>query len=646
MSVPPGSCTSRFARRVRATSGGKFPFGNLAALSPPDEGRKVPPPFVPGRPRRPQTSALLLVSSCEYYTPIPAYLIVARLHDVDNAVDDDIPEAIYDNVDSAVDNDADDVVDNDVNHIVYYDVDNVVDHDMDNNVSDDVENVVEDAIFDDVDFAIDDDIEGVVYTADVVYNNVDDAIVDDFDDVFYDDIDNGVDDTIDDAIYDDVDNAVGNERLREDRNKTQFISSPLKNEEPAILLMNTISFLRRKQTLSSALQFLRSSSSRTASPIPDSLSNYGFNPPKSLSPAGNNGDSDEGFNPHIKKSKPRYRPPSSLDRAGKKPVHSDLPFDFRYSYSESSSNVKPIGLREPKYSPFGPGRIDRVWTGIRAPAVDPTVRSADCEPSGDEDGKKKQARRRSREEILGEPLSMAERKILVDKCQRNRCKRQINLGRDGLTHNMLNDIHNHWKHAEAVRIKCLGVPTVDMDNVCTQLEDKTGGKIIQRQGGTIILYRGRYYNPKKRPVIPLMLWRPHEPVYPKLIKTTIDGLSVEETKEMRKTGLSVPVLIKLAKNGYYGNLVTMVRDAFLVGDLVRIDCQGLERSDYKKIGVKLRDLVPCVLVTFQKEQIVVWKGDDRSSAAMAGLSSSSSEIESDSEEKVPPKISDLFEQDS
>lgn len=44
------------------------------------------------------------------------------------------------------------------------------------------------------------------------------------------------------------------------------------------------------------------------------------------------------------------------------------------------------------------------------------------------------------------------------------------VGRDGLTHNMLNDIFNHWKHAEAVRIKCLGVPTVDMKNVCNQLE--------------------------------------------------------------------------------------------------------------------------------------------------------------------------------
>lgn len=32
----------------------------------------------------------------------------------------------------------------------------------------------------------------------------------------------------------------------------------------------------------------------------------------------------------------------------------------------------------------------------------------------------------------------------------------------------------------------------------------------------------------------------------------------------------------------------MVRDAFLTDELVRIDCKGLPKSDYKKIGVKLR----------------------------------------------------------
>lgn len=76
-------------------------------------------------------------------------------------------------------------------------------------------------------------------------------------------------------------------------------------------------------------------------------------------------------------------------------------------------------------------------------------------------------------------------------------------------------------------------------------QDKAFGKIIHRHGGSLVLYRGRNYNPKKIPVIPLMLWKPQEPTYPKLIKTTIEGLSIEETKEMRKKGLAVPALIKL-----------------------------------------------------------------------------------------------------
>lgn len=44
------------------------------------------------------------------------------------------------------------------------------------------------------------------------------------------------------------------------------------------------------------------------------------------------------------------------------------------------------------------------------------------------------------------------------------------LGKGGVTHNTIDDIHNHWKKAEAVRIKCLGVPTLDMDNICHHLE--------------------------------------------------------------------------------------------------------------------------------------------------------------------------------
>ncbi|XP_050154614.1 CRS2-associated factor 1, mitochondrial-like [Malus sylvestris] len=88
----------------------------------------------------------------------------------------------------------------------------------------------------------------------------------------------------------------------------------------------------------------------------------------------------------------------------------------------------------------------------------------------EEDPKLGEKWRRRREKVQGEPLSPAERKILVEKWQRPKTKRQINLGRDGLTHNMLNDVHNHWKFDGAVRIKFIGVLTVDLKNVCNQLE--------------------------------------------------------------------------------------------------------------------------------------------------------------------------------
>ncbi|CAI9785987.1 unnamed protein product [Fraxinus pennsylvanica] len=367
-------------------------------------------------------------------------------------------------------------------------------------------------------------------------------------------------------------------------------------------------FSRQKSPPSITLSSNRHPLSTTTTSSSSLYTKYSFKPPASLNP-------DNSIKPqprtspqqqpnHKKPSKPPYRPPSSLDRSGQEPVRSNLPFDFRFSYTESSPNVRPIGLREPKYSPFGPGRLDRAWTGVCAPVTDLKEWSSEKEEDLEE------KRKILRERVQGEPLTNAERKALVERYQRHRTKKQVNLGRDGLTHNMLNDIHNHWKHDEAVRIKCMGVPTLDMKNVCTQLEDKTFGKIIHRHGGQLVLYRGRNYRSKKRPVIPLMLWKPQEPVYPRLIKTTIDGLNIEETKKMRKGGLSVPALTKLAKNGYYGSLVPMVRDAFLTDELVRIDCKGLQKSDYKKIGCKLRDLVPCILVTFEKEQIVIWRGKD------------------------------------
>ncbi|XP_077218345.1 RNA-binding CRS1 / YhbY (CRM) domain-containing protein isoform X2 [Tasmannia lanceolata] len=298
---------------------------------------------------------------------------------------------------------------------------------------------------------------------------------------------------------------------------------------------------------------------------------------------------DPPFSPLSKTLKSKERIPTLNSEIDKNiPFQSDLPFDFRHSYSETDPSIKPIGFREPpRFSPFGPGRLNRKWNGVSAPAVGVSDRDKVSE---------------ERESVLGDPLMEEEIEELVERYRHNDCSRQINLGKCGVTHNMLDDIHNHWKRAEAVRIKCLGVPTLDIDN------DKTGGKIIYRQINILLLYRGRNYDPKQRPTVPLMLWKPYVPIYPKLVKNIADGLTFEETKEMRNRALNAPALMKLTRNGVYVNVVDKVREAFKTEEVVRLDCNHVETSDCKRIGVKLRDLVPCVPILFKNCQIVIWRG--------------------------------------
>ncbi|XP_057838688.1 CRS2-associated factor 2, mitochondrial isoform X5 [Cryptomeria japonica] len=318
--------------------------------------------------------------------------------------------------------------------------------------------------------------------------------------------------------------------------------------------------LRQQQTFHhNALQSLFRTFSHNIVFWNDAHSGPGFQRCNDLKPSQNLSDPKTLNNKNHKKSSNESpgQSPWSLESKDKAPIISSLPFDFQYSYSESNPNIAPIGFREKKFSPFGPGRIDRSWTGWSAPAPAPFKDNAD-------------EYKKRRQEILGEPLTEAEIGELVERYSRGNCDSQINLGRGGVTHNMLVDIHNHWKRAEAVRIKCLGVPTIDMDNVCFHLEDKTGGKIISRRTNILILYR--------------------------------------ETKDLRNRGLNAPALTKLTQNGCYVRLVQKVRDAFVQNEVLRIDCTGMETSDYKKIGVKIRDLVPCVLLIFLDQQIVIWRG--------------------------------------
>ncbi|XP_068637270.1 CRS2-associated factor 1, chloroplastic [Aristolochia californica] len=321
-------------------------------------------------------------------------------------------------------------------------------------------------------------------------------------------------------------------------------------------------------------------------------------------------------------SKDNSRPTISVGENGVSYRLAEAPFEFQYSYTETPK-VRPLALREPMITPFGPGTMPRPWTGRRPlPSSKkklPEFDSFKLPPPHKKGVKPVQSPGPflagsgpkyvlSREEILGEPLTEEEIKGLIQSCLKNR--RQLNMGRDGLTHNMLDNISAHWKRRRVCKIKCKGVCTVDMDNVRQQLEEKTGGKVIYNKGGVIFLFRGRNYNYRSRPRYPLMLWKPATPVLPKLVKRAPEGLTLEEAGTMRKQGRMLPPICKLGKNGVYSDLVKNVREAFEECELVRVNCVGMNKSDYKKIGAKLKDLVPCVLISFEHEHILMWRGRD------------------------------------
>nr|DAD46068.1 TPA_asm: hypothetical protein HUJ06_004298 [Nelumbo nucifera] len=336
-------------------------------------------------------------------------------------------------------------------------------------------------------------------------------------------------------------------------------------------------------------------SSPSRSSIPGKASKYSKNP-----------NSDSKF------SHPAFRRVSKVSRLPRVPPETETgvtvgengvsytfpnaPFEFQYSYTETPK-VKPLALREPPFVPFGPSTMPRPWTG-RKPLPPskkklPEFDSFRLPPPHKKGVKPVQSPGpflagsgpkyvRSREDILGEPLTEEEIKDLVQGCLKS--KRQLNMGRDGLTHNMLDNIHAHWKRRRVCKIKCKGVCTVDMDNVRQQLEEKTGGRIIYSRGGVLLLFRGRNYNYRTRPRFPLMLWKPVTPVYPRLIQRVPEGLTLEEASEMRKKGWNLPPICKLGKNGVYSDLAKNVREAFEECELVRINCQGMNKSDYQKIG--------------------------------------------------------------
>lgn len=138
----------------------------------------------------------------------------------------------------------------------------------------------------------------------------------------------------------------------------------------------------------------------------------------------------------------------------------NAPFEFQFSYSETPK-AAPLAVREPAFLPFAPETMNRPWTG-KAPLLSKKekerkkkIRLFEPVPLGEEDkgesectekGFRLVARKkiadlakcsagdgRSREEILGQPLTRREARELVRPWLSK--NRQVNLGMHSLSRN-------------------------------------------------------------------------------------------------------------------------------------------------------------------------------------------------------------------
>jgi hypothetical protein len=116
------------------------------------------------------------------------------------------------------------------------------------------------------------------------------------------------------------------------------------------------------------------------------------------------------------------------------------PFDFQFSYSEAP-RAAPLAIREPPFLPFAPPTMPRPWTG-KAPLLTKEEKARRRgvrlhTPLGQEPPRTVSAHGimmarvspgdgRSREEVLGEPLTSAEVRDLIKPHMSH--NRQLNIG--------------------------------------------------------------------------------------------------------------------------------------------------------------------------------------------------------------------------
>ncbi|KAF7113018.1 hypothetical protein RHSIM_RhsimUnG0168000 [Rhododendron simsii] len=72
-------------------------------------------------------------------------------------------------------------------------------------------------------------------------------------------------------------------------------------------------------------------------------------------------------------------------------------------------------------------------------------------------------------------------------------KKKLKVGKAGVTEGIVNGIHERWRNSDVVKLFVEDVWRLNMQRTHDLLERKTGGLVVWRSGGIIVLYRGANY---------------------------------------------------------------------------------------------------------------------------------------------------------
>ncbi|XP_020164477.1 CRM-domain containing factor CFM2, chloroplastic [Aegilops tauschii subsp. strangulata] len=167
-------------------------------------------------------------------------------------------------------------------------------------------------------------------------------------------------------------------------------------------------------------------------------------------------------------------------------------------YLEASPET-PVPAPAPSADAPSPGEIF-VPTPAQLPrhrvgsTLDPSWATGD----GEADAARRRQRRGRDAAAPPTPPSAAELTLPRDELRRLqgvgiRLRKRLKVGKPGVTEGIVNGIHERWRNAELVKIRCDDISAMNMRRTHEVLERKTGGLVIWRSGSTIILYRGTNY---------------------------------------------------------------------------------------------------------------------------------------------------------